>query len=386
MPPIFKFRYLPTGNTKAIAITLFSALMLFASHLSSAAPLTSAAPSGTVSVEHVDLSEKSLREVSLVSAKVEMWPEQIEAQGDIMPWREISVGTEIGGLRLISVPAHVGDLVKKGQVLAQLNPATVEAELAAVNAQLMEAQATLAQADATLTRAKRLALSGGVSKQDLTHYETQWQTATARLGAIRAQMKTQQRKLDSATLVAPDDGVISSSFATEGAIVHAGDELFRLIRQGRLEWRAEVKGETLLKLSAGLDVMIKSPLGPAIKACIRQVSPTIDLKTRNGLVYVDLPPDSNFKAGLFVSGTLAIKRKALVVPSSSVKHEGDAYQVLTANLDNKIEALEVKVGRILGDQREITSGLDEHSKVIARDVEFLKPGDLVNLKGPHLNK
>jgi len=215
----------------------------------------------------------------------------------------------------------------------------------------------------------------------MTLYETQKQTAAARLNAARAQVKTQQLRLNSATLVAPDDGVISSRSVAEGAIVQAGSELFRLIRQGRLEWRAEVKGETLLKISAGQEVTVKSPLELEVKGHVRQVSPTIDMTTRNGLVYVDLPPNTNLKAGLYVSGTIAlIKRKALTLPSSAVLHEGEVSRVFKVNASSKIEAVEVQIGRVKDGQEEITSGLDGHTQVIAKDVELLKTGDTVNVQ------
>ncbi len=332
-------------------------------------------------VPEVQPPARPVRSVSLITPKVEMWPDQIEAQGNIMPWQETRVGTEIGGLRLVSVLANVGDVVKKGQVLARLNPAPVEADLEAVNAQLMEMQAALAQAVATLDRGRRLAPSGGVSQQELTLYETQKQTAEARVNAARAQGKTQRLRLDSATLTAPDDGIISSRLAAEGAIVQAGSELFRLIRQGRLEWRAEVKGETLLKLSVGQEVMIKNPYGPDVKGRVRQLSPTIDLTTRNGLAYVDLPLDTNLKAGLFLSGTLAIsKRKALVLPSSAVLSEGGTSRVFKVNADNRVEAVEVQLGRVKDDHVEISSGLDGKEHVIAHDLDLLKNGDPVNVR------
>lgn len=324
---------------------------------------------------------RPVRSVDLVKPRVEMWPDQIEANGNIMPWQETRIGTEIGGLRLVSLLANAGDHVKKGQVLARLNPASVEAELEAANAQLMETQAALAQAVATLGRAKRLAPSGGVSQQELTLYETQKQTTEARFNAARAQVKTQQLRLDSATLVAPDDGVISSRSVSEGAIVQAGSELFRLIRQGRLEWRAEVKGELLLKLAAGQEVTVKSPLGPDVKGHVRQVSPTIDLTTRNGMVYVDLPTDTNLKAGLNVSGTLAMgKRKALVLPSSSVLTEGGVSRVFKVS-DGKILTVDVQIGRVKDDWVEIAKGLDGQTRVVAKDVEFLKSGDPVDVQG-----
>ena len=382
MLPIFKTQRRFRRATIVIALAFPLAFVFCAAAPSSAqtpaTPVVAPKAAGAVPAAAPKVAPEPARSVSLVTPKVEMWPDQMEATGNVMPWQETRVGTEIGGLRLLSVLVNAGDIVKKGQVLARLNPVTVETELDAANAQLMEAQAALAQAEATLERGKRLAPSGGVSQQELTLYETQKQTAAARVNAARAQVKTQQLRLDSATLVAPDDGVISSRSAVEGAIVQAGSELFRLIRQGRLEWRAEVKGEVLLKLRVGQKVTVNSPLGPDVEGHVRQVSPTIDLTTRNGLVYVDLPLDTNLKAGLKVTGTLALsKRKALVLPASAVLHEGETARVFKVNADSKVEAVEVKTGRVQEDYEEITAGLDAHSQVIAKDVELLKVGERV---------
>lgn len=322
------------------------------------------------------------RQVTLVAPHTEVWPDQIEANGNIMPWQETRVGPEIGGLRLISVLANVGDEVKKGQVLARLNADLVQIELATANAQLMEAQAALREATETLDRARRLVQSGGVSQQDLMQYQTRAQTAEARIQGAQAQVRTQELRLDHATLLSPDDGVISSRSAAEGAIVQAGSELFRLIRQGRLEWRAEVSGETLLRVSVGQRVIVKSPLGDDIVGRVRQIAPTVDLATRNGLVYVDLPAEANLKAGLQVTGVLdAGKRKALVLPASSLVRDGKVPQVLRVNASNQIEFVEVKTGRAKGDWVEIVDGLDSNAQVVAADVESLQPGEPVAVKG-----
>jgi HlyD family secretion protein len=384
MSHLFKIQRRLKGAAMLSALALPAAFVLGAITLSSAQAQASSAvvPKATTAALAAAPKVAPLprRTVSLVTPKLEMWPDPMAATGNIMPWQETRVGTEIGGLRLISVLVNAGDVVKKGQVLARLNPAPVEAEFDAASAQLMEAQAALAQAEATLERGRRLAPSGGVSQQELTLYETQKQTTAARVNAARAQVKTQQLRLDSATLVAPDDGVISSRSAVEGAIVQAGSELFRLIRQGRLEWRAEVKGEMLLKLRVGQQVTVRSPLGPEVEGHIRQVSPTVDLNTRNGLVYVDLPLDTNLKAGLNVSGTLALsKRKALVLPAAAVLHEGGAARVFTVNADSKVEAVDVQIGRAQDEHEEITSGLDAHTQVIARDLGSLRSGEQVDL-------
>lgn len=317
--------------------------------------------------------------VTLVKAKSALWPDQIEASGSIMPWQETHIGSEIGGLRLADVMISVGDTVTKGQVLARLDTSTVEMDLEAANAQLMEDEGTLAQAVATLNRANRLAPSGGLSRQELTLYETQKNTAEARVNAARAQVKRQQLRLKFATIVAPDDGVISSSSASEGAIVGAGSELFRLIRQGRLEWRAEVKGETLLRLSAGQEVIVKSPLGTEVKGRVRRLSPTIDIKTGNGLVYVDLPTGTNLKAGLNVTGSISMaKRKALYLPASVVMRDDNQARVFKVGPESKIIAIDVTTGRTKDDWIEIVDGLDERSEVVGGEVSRLQVGQLVD--------
>lgn len=318
------------------------------------------------------------RLVSLVTPKLEQWPEWIQASGNVLPWQESRVGTEIGGLRLASVLVNVGDAVKKGQVLARLNADTVETELDAANAQLAEAEATLAQAVATLERGRRLVASGGVSKQEMTLYETQKHTAEARVNAAKAQVRRQQLRLDYATLVAPDDGIISASSAAEGMIVQAGSELFRLIRRGRLEWRAAVKGEQLLRLSPGQEVTIKSPFGAEVSGRIRQVSPTIDMATGSGLAFVDLPATSNLKAGLTVSGAINLgKRKVLTLPASAVSGKDDDARVLVLGEGNRLAAVPVRVGQARNGRVEILLGLDEHARVVGKDQAGLAAGDVV---------
>lgn len=388
---IFPMTLLPAAASRAARLAASLALLIASSLSQGASPASSPEASSTASpaaaVQDSAVSPatataaapqavpQAVPQAARIRPRIENWPELIEARGSIMPWQETLIGTEVGGLRLLSVEANVGDVVKKGQVLARLNPTTVEVELEAANAHLVEAEAGLAQAAATLERANRLAPGGGVSQQELTLYQTQKHTAEARLNAARAQVRTQQLRLDFATLVAPDDGIISSRAAAEGAIVQAGSELFRLIRQGRLEWRAEVRGETLLKLAPEQEATVRSPLGPAVRGRVRQVSPTIDLKTGNGLVYVDLPPDTNLKAGLHVGGTLTMgQRQVLTLPVSALLREPGRTRVLKLDAGGRIEAVTVRTGSERDGRIEIVAGIDEHSELVAEPDEQLLAG------------
>ncbi|GAB2878252.1 efflux RND transporter periplasmic adaptor subunit [Uliginosibacterium flavum] len=354
------------------------ALLLSTLCLSTPALADDKAPTATAQIAHAGSEAGArpapdLRKLPVIRPKIELWPDRVEVEGNVMPWQEVLVFAETGGLRLTSVQVNIGDFVRKGQVLAVLDTASVETELEAVNAQLIEAKATHSQAEATLGRAQRLLPSGGVSQQELAQYETQKQTAIAQLAVARTRVKAQERKLESAKLLAPDDGLISASTAAEGDIVRTASELFRLIRQARLEWRAEVPGKTLLRIEPGQEVVIASPLGEELKGRVRRVAPTIDIKTHTGLVYVDLPADSQLKAGLRVTGSLSTTRKALVLPAAAILHDKDGDRVFTLE-NNQVQAIKVSIGRTQDDKKEvIAAGLSERSRVVARDLEELLP-------------
>lgn len=338
-------------------------------------------PTTTVAAQAADAAQAEVspaRQVGWCTPRVDDWPDAISARGNVMPWQEMRIGAEIGGIRVSTVTAGVGDRVKKGQVLATLDAEAIDTDLESAKAQLAEAEATRAQAVATLERAKRLAPSGGVSQQELMLYETQRQTAEAKVRVAKAQERRQQLRLQNATIIAPDDGLISWAAATEGAIVHAGNELFRLIRQGRLEWRAEVKGDWMARLAKGQEVIIEGPDGSEVRGKVRLVSPTIDLASRNGLAYVDLPAGTQLQSGLNVSGRITVgKRKVLVVPVSAVLRRSGGTQVMVLDSENRIRAVDVIPGQSSDDWIEVTGRIDKHSRLVRKAAEDLAIGEQV---------
>ncbi|WP_423457983.1 efflux RND transporter periplasmic adaptor subunit [Ottowia sp. VDI28] len=214
----------------------------------------------------------------------------LSANGSIAAWQEASIGADVPGLRLADVRVNVGDVVKKGQVLATYDAAPVRQDEAQARASLAEAEAAAADAAGNAERARAVASSGALSQQQINQYLTAEKTARARADAARAVVASQGLRLRNAQVLAPDDGVISARPATVGQVSASGTELFRLVRRGRLEWRAEVTAEDLARVHAGQSVQIELPGGAQVAGTVRQLAPTVDAKTRYGLVYVDLPP------------------------------------------------------------------------------------------------
>ncbi|MEO5844197.1 MAG: efflux RND transporter periplasmic adaptor subunit [Caldimonas sp.] len=307
-------------------------------------------------------------------------PVSTNANGNVAAWQEASVGTEANGLRLAEVRVNVGDVVKRGQVLATFAPESMQVDLLQARAAVAEAEATLGDAAANAERAKGLRATGALSEATINQYVTSERTARARLDAQRAALQARQIKVGQTAVVAPDAGVISSRSATVGAVLPAGQELFRLIRQGRLEWRAEVPAADLAQIQAGTRATVTPAGGAAIVGTVRTVAPTVDPQTRNGIVYVDLPEPGSARAGMFARGEFATgSASALTLPQSAVQlREGFSY-VFRVGPDNKVTQAKIEVGRRVGDRIEVTGGLPADARVVAMGGGFLAEGDTVRI-------
>lgn len=318
--------------------------------------------------------------VTVTQATRSEWPLMLSANGNIAAWQETIVGTEANGLRLEDVLVNVGDRVRKGQLLARLQSDTVSADLEQTRASLQEAEAALAEASANADRARQLQSSGAMSAQQITQMLTGELTAKARLGVLKARIKSDEIRLAQTRVLAPDDGSISVRLATLGAVVQPGQELFRLIRRDRLEWRAEVPASDLQRLKAGMKTTVFTPGGSTVQGTIRMLAPTVDAQTRNGLVYVDLAQTQDARAGMFARGEIQLGSSgALTLPQSAVQMRDGFHYVYRVNDESKIAQTKVSVGRRSGERIEITGGIEANQKIVDSGVGFLADGDTVRV-------
>ena len=310
--------------------------------------------------------------------------QRLAANGNVAAWQEASIGAESNGLRLTEVRVNVGDSVKAGQVLATFAAEMVQADVAQARASLLEAKAHAAEAASNAERARTLQASGALSAQQIEQYTTAAQAAQARVEAAQALLQAQQLRLQHTQVRAPDHGVISARSATVGAVVGAGTELFRMVRKGRLDWRAEVTATELGRLRPGTAAQVTAASGASVQGQLRMVAPTVDPQTRNALVYVDLPAHPDLRAGMFARGEFLLGQSdALTVPQEAlVVREGFTY-LFVLGADQRVQRLKVQPGRRAGERVEILSGLDAGAPVVVRGAGFLNDGDLVRVaSGP----
>jgi len=310
---------------------------------------------------------------------------QLSANGTVAAWQEAVVGSESNGLRLAEVLVNVGDTVKGGQVLARFADEGVQADVAQARAGVNEASAQAGEATANADRVRVLQGTGTFSGQQANQYLTAEQTAGARVASAKAALASQLLRLKYTQVLAPDAGVISARTATVGAVVGNGTELFRLIRQGRLEWRAEVTSAELGRLKVGTRVNITAASGANLQGRVRMVAPTVDPQTRTGLVYVDLSVLSAghagaAKPGMFARGEFALgNSQALTVPQQAVVVRDGFSYVFRLNADQRVSQIKLQIGRRAGDRVEVLEGITADAVLVASGAGFLNDGDLVKV-------
>ncbi|MDB5740492.1 MAG: efflux transporter periplasmic adaptor subunit [Alphaproteobacteria bacterium] len=184
-------------------------------------------------------------------------------------------------------------------------------------------------------------------------------------------------------MVAPDDGVISARTATLGAVVSVGQELFRLIRQNRLEWRGELTASQIVQIATGQRITLALPDGTSAVATVRQTAPSLDGQSRLGLVYADIENGSHARAGMFATGQVILREApALTVPAESVVIRDGRSYLLKLGDDSaapNVSLQPVTVGRRQGGAVEILQGIGPNDAVVVQGAGFLNDGDIVRL-------
>lgn len=322
--------------------------------------------------------------VSVAAPAQVTWPDTVSATGWLAPWQEAIVSSEIGGQRITAVNVDVGAVVHKGDVLAELSVESLDNDIVQKQASVDYAAAELDAAMADGDRARGLTATNAISKQQITEYLVTERKAKANLASAEAALASAQLDRDRSRILAVDDGVISARSAALGDVINAGDELFRLIRQGRIEWQAELPLKDLRRVHEGTAAVIPTPFGD-VTGQVRLISPTVSGTSGRVTVYVSLTPPVDApspKTGILVSGNLLSgESAALTVPAAAVTlRDGFSYVFVLNDGDvPTVSRKRVETGRRQGDLVEIISGLDAGAQVVQEGGAFLGEGSVVRV-------
>ncbi|MEN3976765.1 efflux RND transporter periplasmic adaptor subunit [Emcibacter sp. SYSU 3D8] len=318
--------------------------------------------------------------ITTATVKARPLARTIAVMGTVVAWEEMPVGAEVGGLAITEVLVEEGDEVKRGQVLARLNDSVLRAQLAQHEANIAAARATLTEAQANLRRAEDLLPKGHISGQTADARRAAAGTAAAQLTVAQAARDETLAKLNQTRITSPDDGYISARSAVIGQIVSSGTELFRVVRDSRLELDAQIPETTLASLSPGLTVQVSADGLPVTSGTIRSIAPSVDTRSRLGLAHIALPPKAGFRPGMFAQASIALEQgTALLVPSSAVVYRDGVSGVFVMSKNQEVSFRPVATGDRVGAFVEVSKGVAAGDEVALKGAGFLEDGDKVTL-------
>jgi RND family efflux transporter MFP subunit len=174
--------------------------------------------------------------------------------------------------------------------------------------------------------------------------------------------------------------VISKLLAQPGQIVLNGGELMRLIRDGRLEWRAELPVAQLAAVAPGNRVELRTVAGARVDGRVRSVSPGVDAATRTGTVFVDLPKPEGLLSGAYLEGRIDTgTAQAATVPAAAVVLRDGFPTVFVVGRDGVAQARRIRTGAKAGQDMELLDGPKPGEQVIVRGAGFVADGDRVRV-------
>jgi RND family efflux transporter MFP subunit len=201
--------------------------------------------------------------------------------------------------------------------------------------------------------------------------------------AARAQLQARMIDLQNASILAPDDGTISARTATLGSVAPVGQELFRLIRQDRLQWQAEVTAAEVASVRIGQPIVLLLPDNTLARGTVGRIAPSLDPQSRVALIYADLEPGSHARAGMYTGGRIVLgESDALVIPASALAmHDGrnNVADVVDRDGVERVSLREVTTGRREGNSVEVVHGLAGTERIVGNGAGLLNEGDLVTL-------
>ncbi|HKQ12055.1 MAG TPA: efflux RND transporter periplasmic adaptor subunit [Steroidobacteraceae bacterium] len=304
----------------------------------------------------------------------------VTANGTVYAWQEIVVGPEVGGYRVAAVNVEVGDRVRKGQELVQLAEDLLAADVASKRANLEQAQASLENAESAYRRATSLSGSGALSQSDVDKLRAEELAARARVEVSKAELQAADLRLRHTHVTAPDDGVISARSVNVGQVAQVGTEMLRLLRKGRVEWRAEIPESRIREIRVGQNVKLTTADGAQLDGKVRAIAPTVESNTRAGLVYVDIPSTGAARPGMFARGEILLgQASASMAPLSSVVTQDGYTYVFVVNEQQLVVRRRVSTGGVHDTQIEIVAGVEPGERIVDKGAGFLKDGDHVRV-------
>lgn len=303
------------------------------------------------------------------------------ASAQIEPVLTVPVTAKIPG-RITAVHKEMGDRVKAGDLLAELEDRDAAAQLAQAQAGVAQAEAQRAEAQRQADRLAELLKAGAVSKQQAEQVQTQATLAAAQVQSAYASLELARANLDRTRITAPADGVLASRNVEPGAMVGSGTTLFYLVDLTTVVVKAAAAERDVNQIAPGTTVSVKVPaLEREFTGKVEAVSPAMDRQTRSYQVKVTMPnPDGVLKGGMFAEVRFPVReQEGILLPVAAVvERSGDTVVFVVEN--GTVRQVKVKVVLTANDTVAV-EGITAGQQVVKAGQNRLFDGAPVKVEG-----
>jgi RND family efflux transporter MFP subunit len=329
-------------------------------------------------------SEEPIRAVKVLTVGVDGMRAGGEFAGEVRARVESRLGFRVGG-KIVRRQVELGQRVKAGAILAQLDPQDYQLAAQAAKAQVSAALTNRDLAGADFKRYKELRDQNFISGAELERRDATLKAAQAQLDQAQAQGSAQGNQAAYTTLVADVSGVVTAVEAEPGQVVAAGTPVVRIAQDGPRDVVFAVPEDKVaqIKLGSGVDVRPWGAQTP-IHGVVREVAASADPVTRTFVVKVALPTQDALALGATVSVMpQALDRSGVQViklPTSALRQDGQSSAVWvldTASMTVKLQHIQVATAD--GNDVVVASGLQPGMQVVAAGVHVLSPGQKVTV-------
>ncbi len=328
--------------------------------------------------------EEPVRAVKVMTVGVDSFSTGYEFAGEVKAKVESRLGFRVGG-KIIKRQAEVGQRVKAGQVLAQLDPQDYKLATDAARAQMAAASTNRDLAAADYKRYKELRDQNFISGAELERRDATLKAAQAQVQQAQSQLAVQGNQANYAVLVADVSGVVTAVEAEVGQVVSAGTPVLRIAADGVRDVVFSVPEDKVAAFKPGMAVKVRVwAQNTELDGRVREVAASADPVTRTYPIKVALdtptPPVLGatvyvLPQGMGITGTQVIK-----LPTTALRQDGKASAVWVLDKTSMtLKSQPVQIATADGNEAVIAAGLTPGMLVVSAGVHVLSPGQKVTI-------
>jgi len=312
----------------------------------------------------------------------------VETYGNILPSKRILIYSKVSGT-LEKLYFEEGEMVKKNDLLAEIEHEELELNIKSLKASLKMAQIELGRVEKDYKRISALFKKGATSQQTYDNIKAQYEGTKANVESLKANLALAKKRLEDSYIVSPFSGIIEKKFVDEGEMITSSSmmkssPIYSLIEIDKVKVRGEVAESDFVKLKKGMKVEVKVDAYPEkiFQGKVSLISPSIDPSSRTGEVEIEIPnPELKLRGGMFARIKIIIdeRKNTLIINEKAILQENSKYYVWVVK-DNEVEKRYVDKGIEEGKRVEILKGLKEGEKVVVEGGIGLKEGMEVEVR------